>query len=164
MHCIHCHWRDTVSASVRLGLIQINLQKFNAMRSHSNNRVISILLPNIFGKITVSWQSTRLTFDVFLVDPSRLEVFTEWCCFSWMFVTHLRTRKILKRLERIWLATGWLQSGLIGADQGRGPTEFLAGRNYISHYHIVYLEVDFSVTACDFEVHYVVEFYQVPTT
>ena len=29
------------------------------------NRVISILLPNIFGKTTVSWQSTRLTFDVF---------------------------------------------------------------------------------------------------
>ena len=28
---------------------------------------------------------------------------TEWCCFSWMFVTRLRTRKILKRLERIWL-------------------------------------------------------------
>ena len=51
-------------------------------------------------------------------------------------------------LTKAWadLTTGWLQSELIGADQGRGPTEFLAGRNYIGHYHIVYLEVDFSVT------------------
>ena len=29
---------------------------------------------------------------------------------------------------------------------GGGPTEFLAGRNYIGHYHIVDVEVDFSVT------------------
>ena len=81
-----------------------------------------------------------------------------------MFVTHAPSNK--KYFKKAWadLTTGWLQSGLIGADQGRGPTEFLAGRNYIGHYHIVYLEVDFSVTPCDFEVHYVVDVYQVPTT
>ena len=80
-------------------------------------------------------------------------------------VRHASSNK--KDFKKAWvdLTTGWLQSGLIGADQGRGPTEFLlVGRNYIGHYHIVYLEVDFSVTPCDFEVHYVVDFYQVPTT
>ena len=140
---MHCHWHDTVSASIRLGLIQINLQKFNAMQSHSKNRVISILLPNIFGKTTVSWQSTRLTFDVFLVDPSRG---VHRMMLFFLNVRHTSSNK--KDFKKAWadLTTGWLQSGLIGADQGRDPTEFLAGRNYIGHYHIVYLEVDFSVT------------------
>ena len=79
-------------------------------------------------------------------------------------VCHASSNK--KDFKKAWadLTTGWLQSGLIGADQGKGPTEFLAGRNYIGHHHIVYLEVDFSVTPCDFEVQYVVDFYQVPTT
>ena len=116
------------------------------MQSHLNNRVISILLPNIFGKTTVSWQSTRLTLDVFLVDPSRASFHRTMLFFLNVRHAHVfEARNILKRLERIWLQ-GWLQSGLIGADQGRGPTEFLAGRNYIGHYHIVYLEVDFGVT------------------